>query len=125
MLVLFNPAFMRFFSLSASLSGSMFIVVTERVRTAEFGTIHCSLQGRMAGCSTGDFVEREAALSRTVAARAEGADPTSLILGWPEDGSGASSPYRFQSPSLGKQKYMGQTCQESARPHLFQYFCIV
>ena len=103
----------------------MFIVVTERVGTAECGTNLCSLQGRMAGCSVGDFVGHEAALSRTAAAGAEVADPTSLILGWPEDGSGACSPCRFQAPSPGKHRYMGHTRQESARPHLFQYFCTV
>lgn len=74
--VLLNPAFRSFFF---PLSGNMFIVVTERVRTAEFGTIHCSLQGRMAGCSAGDFVGHEPALSRMVAAGAEQADSTSLI----------------------------------------------
>lgn len=31
----------------------------------------------------------------------------------------------FGPPSLGKEKYLGHTRQESARPHLFQYFCIV
>lgn len=36
----------------------MFIVITE------LGTIQCSLQGRMARCSAGDFVGHEAALSR-------------------------------------------------------------
>lgn len=76
----------------------------------------------MAGCSVGDFVGHESALSRTVAAGAEGADPTSLILGWPEDESGACSPCRFQTPSLGKQRYMGHTHQESTRPDLFPVF---
>lgn len=103
----------------------LFLVVTARVRTSEFGTIGCSLQGKMAGCSVGDFVGHEAALSRTAAAGAEGADPRSLILGWPEDESGACSPYRSQTPSLEKQRSVGHTCQELARPDLFQYFCIV
>lgn len=102
----------------------LFIVVIERVRTTEFGTIHCSLQGRMAGCSVAGFVGYKAALSRMVAAGAEGADPTSLVLGWPEDESGVCSPCRFRTPSLGKQRYVGHTRQESARPDLFQYFCI-
>jgi len=78
----------------------------------------------MAECSVGDFVGHKAALSKMVAAGAEGTDPTSVILGWPEDGSGACSPYRFHTPSLGKQKYMGRTHQESASSHPFQYFCI-
>lgn len=78
----FLLSFYRFgFFLPASLPRNvLFIVVTKRVRTAEFGTIHCSLQGRMSGCSMGDFVGREAALSGTFEAGAEGADPMSLIF---------------------------------------------
>lgn len=41
---------------SPPFSASLFVVVAERVRTAEFGTVPCSLQGRMAGCSAGESV---------------------------------------------------------------------
>lgn len=68
------------------------VVVTERVRTAEFGTIPRSLQGRMAGCSAGGSVGHKAVLSRMVAAGAEGADPTRLILGWSEMGLEITDP---------------------------------
>lgn len=41
------------------LSASLVVVVAERVRTAEFGTVPCSLPGRMTGCSAGDSVGHE------------------------------------------------------------------
>lgn len=72
LLVLFNPAFAIFFPFVGFSLG----------QHAEFGAIHCSLQGRMAGCSAGGSVGHEAALSSAAAAGVEGADPTSLGLGW-------------------------------------------
>lgn len=80
---------------------SVVVVVTERVRTAEFGTIPRSLQGRMAGCSAGGSVGHKAALSRMVAAGAEGTDPTRLILGWSEMGLEITDPQPREAKERG------------------------
>lgn len=82
----------------------------------------------MAGCSAGDSVGHEAALSRMVAAGAEGADPT-FDFRLVRNVFGACSLCRFQSPRLGQRRDTGHTHQEqpghvsASVPACSEHFC--